>query len=566
MTTKPKANKFRIRRSSTPPSGSLPIGDEPKTPEPQSQGPAQARPRGAAPQQPAERPSPAAMTGQVEGVAEIAAQTDLENIKQEGLTGRQLRMARRVAQKYGLAVTSDFDAVAQLRARGIDPFERNSILELVAPAAGKNPPPPATPNPAAAKSEQNKVQLPQTVPQKSRSLTQAAAPEGYSSERRMSEIAQIQAQMLRRRRKSVMMLGTRLAMFVFLPAIFAAYYFFFAATPMYATKTEFVIQQAQSAAPSASGLSGLFQGTSMATQQDSTTVQSYLTSRAAMVRLDEDHGFKAHFSQDHIDAIQRLAPDASNEAAFKLYQKHVKIGYDPTEGIVRMEVIAADPATSQEFSEALVGYAEEQVDQLTSRLRDDQMRGAEASYVDAERRRQEALQKLRDAQVLASTIDPTGESASLLSRITTLETQLDQFNIELQSLLANARPNQARVDGTRQQISLLEEQVANLRGQMTSATGETTSLAETNAYLREAEENYQFQIAIVQQALTMMETARLEANRQVRYLSLGVEPIAPDEASYPRAFENTVVAFLLFAGFYLMISLTVAILREQVSN
>ena len=63
-----------------------------------------------------------------------------------------------------------------------------------------------------------------------------------------------------------------------------------------------------------------------------------------------------------------------------------------------------------------------------------------------------------------------------------------------------------------------------------------------------------------------METARIEANRQVRYLSLGVSPVAPDQATYPRSFVNTILAFLIFSGIYLMISLTVSILREQVSG
>jgi capsular polysaccharide transport system permease protein len=41
------------------------------------------------------------------------------------------------------------------------------------------------------------------------------------------------------------------------------------------------------------------------------------------------------------------------------------------------------------------------------------------------------------------------------------------------------------------------------------------------------------------QALQQMESARIEANRQSLYLSLGVFPIAPDAPAYPRAFENT---------------------------
>jgi capsular polysaccharide transport system permease protein len=42
--------------------------------------------------------------------------------------------------------------------------------------------------------------------------------------------------------------------------------------------------------------------------------------------------------------------------------------------------------------------------------------------------------------------------------------------------------------------------------------------------------------------------------------------VASQEPSYPRKFENTVLAFLIFSGIYLMISLTASILREQVSS
>jgi capsular polysaccharide transport system permease protein len=62
------------------------------------------------------------------------------------------------------------------------------------------------------------------------------------------------------------------------------------------------------------------------------------------------------------------------------------------------------------------------------------------------------------------------------------------------------------------------------------------------------------------------EQSEIEANKQVRYLTVSVRPVASEDPSYPRAFENTVLAFLIFAGIYLMISLTASILREQVSS
>ncbi len=534
MTTKPKAKKFRIRRDSPMGSGADPL------------------------QAPAPQPAP---QSQVDSPAVVAGETDLDAIRHEGLTGRQLRMARRVAQKQGIAATSDFDAVRQLRQAGIDPFQRNTILELVAPEPASPSAKPAQGAPAPTQ-ELGRIQLPQTVPDPGANLpaTERSGP----AQQRGNEIYKIQRDIARRRRRKVLLLFTRLGFFVFLPTLIVAYYFTFMATPMYATNSEFVIQQAEPAS-AAGGLGGLFQGTSMATQQDSITVQSYLASRAALSRLDLDHGFRAHFSDPGIDEVQRLAPDASNEELFDLYKKRVKISYDPTEGILRMEVIATTPEASQLFSTALIDYAEEQVDQLTLRLREDQMAGALKSYESAEKRRADALAEWLKTQEDTTILDPAAESGALISQISALESQRQQKQLSLSGKLSVARPNQAQVDGLRADIASYDALIETLRGQMTSTTAGGGSVAANNTKLRLAEENYAFQTVLVQQALTQMEVAQVEANRQVRYLSIGVEPVAPDEATYPRAFENSILAFLIFAGIYLMISLTASILREQVT-
>jgi capsular polysaccharide transport system permease protein len=304
----------------------------------------------------------------------------------------------------------------------------------------------------------------------------------------------------------------------------------------------------------------------MATQQDSITVQSYLSSRAAMVRLDDDHNFKDVFSDPAIDPIQRLPEGATNEAAFGIYKSRVKISYDPTEGILKMDVIAPSPETSQEFSEALIGYAEDQVDQLTQRLREDQMAGARESYESAEGKRSDALAAWLQLQEDVQQIDPIGETQARTQQISQLESERQRLTLSLQERLNVRVPNEAQVNGLQAQISNIEALIADLRNQMTNSAITGTSLASRNTELRLAEENYTFQTMLAQQALTQMETARIEANRQVRYLSMGVEPVAPDEATYPKAFENSILAFLIFAGIYLMISITASVLREQVTN
>ncbi len=489
----------------------------------------------------------AARAGEVASPREVRADLDIDTIRKEGLTGRQLRMARRVAQKHGLAPTSDFDAVRQLRAKGIDPFERSNMLQLVVPegGGGANIPPTNLPQTVPAEGPQN---LPST--------------EVSSADRRAAEISRLQQELAQRRRRRGLLLFVRLFFFVFAPTILAGWYFFVVATPMYATKSEFLILQAEN--QGGGGLGGLLSGTQFATNQDSIAVQSYLQSKDAMLRLDRDVGFKSHFTQPWIDPIQRLDTNPSNEEAYRIYKRNVKIGYDPTEGVIRMEVVAADPEVAALFSEKLITYSEERVDELTRRKRADGMRTAVESLERAKVERREAQERLVSLQE-GTFLDPDGIIAGLRGQINNVDLQLQEKELQLAALLDNARPNKARVDGVRGDIERFKALQSDLNKRMTDATSGETSLAAKAAQIQMAQADLATADMFLQSALQNEKQTELEANRQVRYLTTSVRPVASEDASYPRAFENTVLAFLIFSGIYLMISLTASILREQVS-
>ena len=152
----------------------------------------------------------------------------------------------------------------------------------------------------------------------------------------------------------------------------------------------------------------------------------------------------------------------------------------------------------------------------------------------------------------------------MFGQISQLESELLTERISLNTFLDNSRPNQAKVSAARNKIEELEKLIAEKRAQLTQSTTDTGSLAKISGELLVAQADLETRQALLGQAEAAFEAARLEANRQVRYLSVGVSPVAPDEPTYPRAFENTLLAFLIFGGIYLMVSLTASILREQV--
>ena len=563
MTTKPKARKFRIKRN-TPPADAVaqdtPVAapkavsqpDQPPASPPKAAPAAPMPPKAAAPV--ADAPAPP-RDGAVSSAAEVAGETDIDAIRREGLTGRQLRMARRVAQKHDLAPISDFDAVRLLRTKGIDPFQRSNMLELVVPEGdGADGPQ------QLGRIETARNQLPQTVPAGRNTLP---AVDGSPAERRAREISQIQRDISNRRRRKLGLLMVRLAFFVMLPTFAAGYYFYNVATPMYATNSQFLIIQSEGGG-GASPFGNILP-TQFANSADSIATQAYLQSKDAMLRLDKDVGFTDHFSDPNIDPIQRLDAGATNEQAYKIYKKNVKIGYDPTEGVIRMEVIAGDPNISASFSESLIDYAEERVNNLSKQKREDGMKDALEGFATAQQKRRDAQEALIRMQV-ENGVDPQAEIVAIRTQITTYEGLLIEKELELSALLDNARPNRAKVDGARGDVRRLEEQLEKLKDKMSSSTTGDNSLAEQSVRMQLAQTDLAAADMVLQSAQTAMDQARSEASRQVRYLTVAVEPVAPEEPTYPRKFENTILAFLIFAGIYLMLSLTASILREQVTS
>ncbi|MBT6533157.1 MAG: capsule biosynthesis protein [Marinovum sp.] len=475
------------------------------------------------------------------------ANQDLEAVQQEGLSARQLRMARRTAQKHGLPFETDHEAVLKLRMQGIDPFERVNVLDI--------------PAQANLTSQDAKAQLPQKSVVSKVPAVLTKQPDLNPAAKRADEIMALQKDMIRRRRRNILMLLLRLTAFIFLPTLMSGYYFASLATPMYFSKSAFQIIKADSGTGAAGGL---LSGTQFATTPDAIAVQSYLESKEAMLRLDRDVGFKAHFSDSFIDVLQRLPENASNETAYKIYKKRIKLGFDPTEGVVNMEVISADPEVSVEFSRALITYAEEKVDGLSQRKKKNQLSDAKESLqsaIDERRKAQEALVKLQQSTLL----DPQAYATSLRVQISTLEQQILSKELKLEALLDNLRPNESRVSGVRADIRRLRQAKTDTEETMQAPTENGMTLAELLSRIQVSMADVATRDMMFQSSLEHLRATESDATSQSTYLTLAVEPVKAESASHPHAFEDTLTVLLILSGIYLLISITASILREQVN-
>lgn len=472
----------------------------------------------------------------------------IEAIHKEGLTGRELRAARRMAVRHNITASSDYDAIRQLREQGIDPFKRKNMLEMATSSTG------------------SKHSETTTLPQKIATGTaNVPGPVLDAEDARFREVQKMQQEIARRRRRQLIFLTARLITFILIPTLLAGIYYYTIATPLYVARSEFLIQQSEPAS-SGGGLGGLLGGTPLASSQDALAVQSFLLSRSAMNRLNDEHGFGAEYSAEEIDFLTRLPDNASNEQMFKFYSRYVKISFDPTEGIVKMDVATVNPETGVVFSNALINYAEEVVDNLSLRMREDQVSGALANFEEMELKMRDAQTRVIELQQRYNIISTDIEVSLLSQRMGQLEAQLTQERLALAEIQSSPRPNQARVTPIQNRIETLISELAKTRAQMTDANAEGESLVGISAELSIAEAELANWNLMMQTSLQGLESARQNATSQTRYLAVNVTPFAPDRPSFPRAFENTLLVMLIMSGIYLMLSLTLSVLREQVSS
>lgn len=442
----------------------------------------------------------------------------IADIEAADLTDKQLRAARKLAAKRGITASSDVDAVRQLKAL-VARSKTDTGMRRDAP-------------------------LP-------------------APEEQFDLLRGIESELADRRRARLRRMLFRIALFVLAPALLTAGYFTFYATPMYATYTEMVIQkpEASNAAPGIGVLAAFPQ----ATTQESAAVQGYLSSRAAMLELMRTQDFKASLADPDIDLLQRLPQDASNEDAYRRYVKRVRIGFEPNDNVVKMEVIAPDPNQAMRYANALIGLAEAQVDRMSQRLRADRMRGAHENYQTAEARLAEAQAKVLRLQQERGVLSADLEAGTQMAQIAALQSALLEKRLQLAEMGDNARPNATRSEVLENSIVRLEDMIAELRGGLTAGDTSSASLARVGAELLAAQAELNLRREMLSQSAQLLEAARIEANRQSIYLATSVAPVLPDEAAYPKALQNSLLAFLVFAGAYLMISLTFSVLREQIS-
>jgi capsular polysaccharide transport system permease protein len=156
-------------------------------------------------------------------------------------------------------------------------------------------------------------------------------------------------------------------------------------------------------------------------------------------------------------------------------------------------------------------------------------------------------------------MDPERQSAAQLARVEKIEEQLTLTRTELAQLMSSS-PQNPQIPSLRIRKSTLEQEVNEELARITGGGGSLSSKA--TGYMRVALER-EFAEKQLGAAMTFLENARNEAQRQQLYLERIVQPNLPDEAVEPRRVRSVVVVFVLGVMAWGILSLLLAGIREH---
>jgi capsular polysaccharide transport system permease protein len=401
---------------------------------------------------------------------------------------------------------------------------------------------------------------PVSVPPKpAPSTPRPAAPSPVAANNSGKSTADLMRQVRRQRGRRLLL---RLLVCVVLPTVLGAVYYGFFASPQYESATLFTINSAEQQQSLALMTTMLGSLSGSPATHDTLAARDYVLSRDMLKLLDEKHHIIAHYKNRSWDWWSRLATDSSFEDAYEYYQKMVLADYDSTTGSLTLRVRAFGANKAHELAVEILDRAEAQVNDLTDRERNDQIRFGEKQVTTMETRLSKARQALLVLQQRHGDINPESTAQAALGIRTALQGEIARARAELAEARAYMNPDAPKVVALNQRIRALEGQAAQQNARLVNPRT-NSGVAENIGEFEAAAAEKEFAQRAYESARASLELARADAMRQHRYLVRVSEPSTPDESTYPRRWLGVLTIAMVSFMVWGIGLLLVAAVREH---
>lgn len=365
--------------------------------------------------------------------------------------------------------------------------------------------------------------------------------------------------------KSLWQRVNKLFLFVVaLPTLISSVYFGLIASDVYISQSKFIIYSPQTPPPTAA-LGGLLEGVGFGNNSSNAAyaVHDYLLSRDALEHLQSELHYQSMVSQEHIDPFNRFGGwiwfDATFEQLYRYYTRMVADNIDTTTNISTLSVEAYSAKDAHLLNKRLAVLAQNLVNKMNAKANRDSMHFYQNQVRRAEARVQFAAEQLAIYRNHQKIFNPTPQAALQAALASKLQTELLGYKFKLSQMELNAPKNP--------QIPLIKKAIIETQRQLAT---QTTQIAGTSNSLASKSVNYErltlaqtFANRELAAALTALEQARIQTEKQQLFIETIVKPNLPDESLRPRRLRSVFAVLLVSFMIWGILSVIIGGIREH---
>lgn len=346
---------------------------------------------------------------------------------------------------------------------------------------------------------------------------------------------------------------------VLAPTLCVAIYYFVFAANQYVSEAQFLVRGAQDQSTSLLGevLSGSgLHGASEETGGGAAYLVSHDASGATQKKLD----IVSMFRHSGFDFLNTISSHPSQETLLRYYRHHVSVKTNTNTGIVTLQVRAYRPEDAQRVAEALLEQSEQLVNRFSARAEEDALQVANDEIRRAETRLEDINVQLTSFRNTKHAIDPTRSSALTQEEITDFDAQLGIENAKLAEMKAVLKPDAQALRQQQDRVASIED---TLNSRQSNLVGSGGSMAPVLGDYERLALQQQLADKDYAAAVSSLQAARLDAQRQHLYLVRVVEPNLPQKSLYPNRGLIVLTVFISLCVAYGIGWLIVAGVREH---
>lgn len=348
-----------------------------------------------------------------------------------------------------------------------------------------------------------------------------------------------------------------------LPTIGAAVYYYGIAANQYVSEFLCVVQPVEDQGDTVNGGYSA-NGAASRTALQSNVVVQYIKSAEIVNLLEQQIDLRALYSTKKADYFSRLDPHASNEELVAYWNGKVEPFYDMTTGTVSVKLKAFSPEDAQLIASQVIHLSEALVNAMSDQARRDAVKVDEQEVQNAGDQLHQISQQILAFRNQQQMIDPKKEADSNLSLISNLRQQLALARADLETYGTASEAPGAKVLQNR--IAALQQQITAVSAPLTGSGGrqDDKTLSASVGGFEDLDTKRLVAEKYYDSALGALERAKHEADSQMTYLAVFVEPNLPQSSTYPRRTVSVVLTLLAGFGIWIFGIVIVHSIREHV--